>query len=67
MNQLNHAGYVFKHRHDEVQGKLRIWLTAVWSTSSWTNIARFIHAYPQVQLCTLSSRWQQRAPSLGTR
>jgi len=50
VNQLNHAGYVFKHRHDEVQGKLRIGLLPFVDKLMDKYIARFIHAYPQVQL-----------------
>ncbi|WP_350431785.1 LysR family transcriptional regulator [Shewanella sp. H8] len=50
VNQLKHAGDVFKHRHDDVQGKLRIGLQPFVDKLLDKHIANFIHAYPQVQL-----------------
>ncbi|MGX9460889.1 LysR family transcriptional regulator [Shewanella sp. A14] len=50
VSQLNHAGEVFKHRHDDVQGKLRIGLQPFVDKLMDKHIANFIHAYPQVQL-----------------
>jgi DNA-binding transcriptional LysR family regulator len=50
VNQLNHAGDVFKHRHDDVQGKLRIGLQPFVDKLMDKHIAHFVHAYPQVQL-----------------
>ncbi|MGI2169700.1 LysR family transcriptional regulator [Shewanella sp. MF05960] len=50
VSQLNHAGDVFKHRHDDVQGKLRIGLQPFVDKLMDKHIAHFVHAYPQVQL-----------------
>ncbi|MGK0409035.1 MAG: DNA-binding transcriptional LysR family regulator [Shewanella psychromarinicola] len=50
VNQFNHASDVFKHRHDEVQGKLRIGLLPFVDKLMDKYIANFIHDYPQVQL-----------------
>ncbi|GGQ09157.1 LysR family transcriptional regulator [Shewanella litoralis] len=50
VSQLNHAGDVFKHRHDDVQGKLRIGLQPFVDKLMDKHIANFVHTYPQVQL-----------------
>lgn len=50
VSQLNHAGEVFKHRHDDIQGKLRIGLQPFVDKLMDKHIAHFVHAYPQVQL-----------------
>jgi len=50
VDQLNHAGYVFKHRQDQIQGKLLIGLLPFVDKLMDKYIAHFIHAYPQVQL-----------------
>ncbi|GGB46572.1 LysR family transcriptional regulator [Shewanella inventionis] len=50
VSQLNHAGDVFKHRHDNVQGKLRIGLQPFVDKLIDKHIANFVHNYPQVQL-----------------
>ncbi|GGP47619.1 LysR family transcriptional regulator [Shewanella algicola] len=50
VHQLNHAGDVFKHRHDDVQGRLTVGLQPFVDKLIDRHIAHFIHTYPQVQL-----------------
>ena len=50
VSQIKHAGDVFRHRHDDIQGNLRIGLQPFVDKLMDKHIASFIHTYPQVQL-----------------
>lgn len=50
IKQLKNASFIFKNRYNEIQGRIRIGLLPFVDKMLDKQIARFVHAYPQVQL-----------------